>query len=209
MTKQKSTLLLAAALAAGMAATADAQQHQPGGGRWQRQPAARPAAPTLPHPHRAWQRRRCQRRGNVSTAHVGTAHGHAAMRHVWRNRVSQPRMATPHIYRATDGNATHSASPTVNRTVQRQQFRQERELASNVHSSTARTPSAQARLQRAGADETANAGTAADEFTVKQLQPTREQHTRRARLASIRSARIAPASCIATRGAARADPAGA
>jgi hypothetical protein len=163
MTRQKGTLLLAAMLVASIPATASAQHPQHGGGgRPAAAPAARPAAPhfapaprmaapQMPAPHMSAPRmsapqmapRMAQPR---MQARMATPH------------VNAPRMATPHIQR----------SPAVNRTVQRQQFRQERALRQGTQ------PTAQARSNvRAQTKQQPQANTQAN--SREQLRATREQ----------------------------------
>ncbi|MGB8747468.1 MAG: Spy/CpxP family protein refolding chaperone [Pseudolabrys sp.] len=124
MTQQKSTLLLAAALVAGMAATADAQQPHPGGGR-PAAPAARPAAPHFaPAPRMAAPQMSAPR---MSAPHMSAPRMAAPQ---MAPRMAQPRMqprvATPHINAQRMATPHIQRSPTVNRTVQQQQYRQER-----------------------------------------------------------------------------------
>ena len=160
MTQQRSTLLLAAALVAGMAATADAQQPHPGGGR-PAAPAARPAAPHFaPAPRMAAPQMSAPR---MSAPHMSAPRMAAPQ---MAPRMAQPRMqprvATPHIKRATDGNATHSAFADG------QPDRPATAVPTGTTPATRITSAAAVgagTFQRAGADETANAGTAADEFT--------------------------------------------
>jgi hypothetical protein len=122
MTKQTSMLLLAAALAAGMPVAAEAQ-HQHGGGKPVAGPAARPAvpqiaarmsapaAPRMATPHMAPRMAAPRMAGPQAGPRMATPPMHSP-------HVSSQRMAIPH----------REPSASVNRSVQRQQFRQEREL---------------------------------------------------------------------------------
>jgi len=169
MTRQKGTLLLAAMLVAGISATASAQQPQHGGGgRPAAAPAARPAAPHFaPAPRMAAPQMSAPRMSaphmsapRMATPQMGPRMAQPRMQPRMQPRVATPhvnapRMATPHIQRPT----------TVNRTVQRQQFRQERALRQQHVQ-----PSAQARSQ-----ERANAQTQAKQLQANTQTNSREQ----------------------------------
>jgi hypothetical protein len=139
MTRQKGTLLLAAMLVAGISATASAQQPpHGGGGRPAAAPAARPAAPhfapasRMAAPQMSAPRMSAPRMSAPQMApRMAPRMAQPRMQpHMATPRVNTPRMATPRIQQ-----------PSVNRTVQRQQFRQERALRQQAQ------PSAQARSQ--------------------------------------------------------------
>src|SRR5262245_21769207 len=141
MTKQTSMLLLAAALAAGMPVAAEAQ-HPHGGGRPAAAPAARPAAPqaaprmSAPAAPRmaapAAPRMSAPAAPRMAAPHVAAPRPHVAAPRMTAPHAA-PRMATPRIHSPNISSQRmaiphRQLSPSVNRTVQRQQFRQEREL---------------------------------------------------------------------------------
>jgi hypothetical protein len=133
MTRQKGTLLLAAMLVAGISAIASAQQPpHGGGGRPAAAPAARPAAPHFaPAPRMAAPRMSAPRMSAPQMApSMAPRMAQPRMQPPIATPRDTPRMATPRIQQ-----------PSVNRTVQRQQFRQERALRQQAQ------PSAQARSQ--------------------------------------------------------------
>jgi hypothetical protein len=140
MTKQTSMLLLAAALAAGMPVAAEAQ-HPHGGGKPAAGPAARPAAPhvaprmsapaapRMATPHMAPRMAAPHMAPRMPAPHVAPRMAaprmtapHAAP------RMATPRMHSPHVSPQRMAIPQRQPSASVNRTVQRQQFRQEREL---------------------------------------------------------------------------------
>jgi hypothetical protein len=140
MTKQTSMLLLAAALAAGMPVAAEAQ-HPHGGGKPAAGPAARPAAPhvaprmsapaapRMATPHMAPRMAAPHMAPRMAAPHVAPRMAaprmtapHAAP------RMATPRMHSPHVSPQRMAIPQRQPSASVNRTVQRQQFRQEREL---------------------------------------------------------------------------------
>ena len=145
MTRQKGTLLLAAVLVAGISATANAQQppQHGGGGRPAAAPAARPAAPHFaPAPRMAAPQMSAPRMSAPRMAAPQMAPRMAQPRMQPNIRANmQPRMATPHVNAPRMATPNIQRPPTVNRTVQRQQFRQERALRQQQQ------PSAQARSQ--------------------------------------------------------------
>src|SRR5262245_56171099 len=141
MTKQTSMLLLAAALAAGMPVAAEAQ-HPHGGGRPAAAPAARPAAPqaaprmSAPAAPRmaapAAPRMSAPAAPRMAAPHVAAPRPHVAAPRMTAPHAA-PRMATPRIHSPNISSQRmaiphRQPSASVNRTVQRQQFRQEREL---------------------------------------------------------------------------------
>lgn len=134
MTRQKGTLLLAAMLVAGISATASAQQPpHGGGGRPAAAPAARPAAPHFaPAPRMAAPQMSAPR---MSAPRMSAPQMAPRMAPRMAQPRMQPHMATPRV------NTPRIQQPSVNRTVQRQQFRQERALRQQAQ------PSAQARSQ--------------------------------------------------------------
>jgi len=159
MTRQKSTLLLAAMLVAGISATASAQQPpHGGGGRPAAAPAARPAAPHFaPAPRMAAPQMSAPRMSAPRMAAPQMAPPRA-----------QPRMATPHVNAPRMAMPHIQPSPTVNRTVQRQQFRQERALRRQTQ------PPAQARSNvQTQTKQQLQANTQAN--SRDQLRATREQ----------------------------------
>jgi hypothetical protein len=122
MTKQTSMLLLAAALAAGMPVAAEAQ-HQHGGGKPVAGPAARPAVPQIAP------RMSAPAAPRMATPHM--APRMAAPRMAGPQaapRMATPRMHSPHVSSQRMAIPHREPSASVNRSVQRQQFRQEREL---------------------------------------------------------------------------------
>jgi LTXXQ motif family protein len=134
MTKQTSMLLLAAALAAGMPVAAEAQ-HPHGGGRPAAAPAARPAAPQVaPRMSAPAPRMSAPAAPRMATPHMAPrmATPRAAAPRMTAPHAS-PRMATPRMHSPNVSSQRMAVphrqpSASVNRTVQRQQFRQEREL---------------------------------------------------------------------------------
>src|SRR5262249_46885939 len=161
MTQQKGTLLLAAMLVAGIPATATGQQPQHGGGG---RPAAAPhfapaprmAAPQMPAPRMSGPHTSSPR---MSAPQIAPRMAQPRM---------QPRMATPHVNALRMATPHIQRSPTVNRTVQRQQFRQERALRQQTQ------PSAQARSNvQTQTKQQLQANPQAD--SRDQLRPTREQ----------------------------------
>src|SRR5262245_964560 len=133
MTKQTSMLLLAAALAAGMPVAAGAQ---PTGGKPATGPAARPAAPQvaprmsapaaprMATPHMA---------PRMAAPHVAAPRPHVAAPRMTAPHAAAPRMATPRMHSPNVSSQRlaiphRQPSASVNRAVERQQFRQEREL---------------------------------------------------------------------------------
>ena len=127
MTKQTSMLLLAAALAAGMPVAAEAQ-HPHGGGTPVAGPAARPAAPqagprmSAPTAPRMAAPQMAPRTAAPHVTAPRMAAPHAAP------RMATPRMHSPNVSSQRMAIPHREPSASVNRSVQRQQFRQEREL---------------------------------------------------------------------------------
>jgi hypothetical protein len=170
MTRQKGTLLLAAMLVAGISTTASAQQPQHGGGgRPAAAPAARLAAPHFaPAPRIAAPQMSAPR---MSAPHMSAPRMSAPQ---MAPRMAQPRMqpriqphmATPHV-NAPRMAATPQRPPTVNRTVQRQQLRQERALRQQTQPSQARSTVQAQTKQQLQANTQAN--------SRDQLRATREQ----------------------------------
>jgi LTXXQ motif family protein len=142
MTKQTSMLLLAAALAAGMPVAAEAQ-HPHGGGKPAAAPAARPAAPAPRMSAPAAPRMSApaaprmaapQMAPRMATPHMAPrmAAPHVAAPRMTAPhaapRMATPRMHSPHVSPQRMAIPQRQPSASVNRTAQRQQFRQEREL---------------------------------------------------------------------------------
>ena len=122
MKMQTGVLLLAAALVAGMPVAADAQQPgKPGGAPGGRAPhaapaprMAAPAAPRMSAPMAP--RMSAPMAPRMAAPRMATPHAPA------------PRMASPHVSPQRMAIPHRQSPPVVNRTVQRQQFRQERAL---------------------------------------------------------------------------------
>src|SRR5512132_1222395 len=133
MTRQTSMLLLAAALAAGMPVAAEAQ-HPHGGGKPAAAPAARPAAPAPRMSAPAAPRMSAPAAPRMATPHMAPrmAAPHVAAPRMTAPhaapRMATPRMHSPHVSPQRMAIPQRQPSASVNRTVQRQQFRQEREL---------------------------------------------------------------------------------
>jgi hypothetical protein len=173
MTRQKGTLLLAAMLVAGISTTASAQQPQHGGGgRPAAAPAARPAAPHFaPAPRMAAPQMSAPRMSapRMSAPQMAPRMAQPRTQPHFQPRIQQ-RMATPHVN--APRMATPQRSPAVNRTVQRQQLRQERALRQQTQ------PSAQARSNAQTQTKQSlqtNAQANAQANSRDQLRATREQ----------------------------------
>src|SRR5215813_12741472 len=124
MTQQKGTLLLAAMRGGGIRDTQSCQQPQHGGGG---RPAAAPhfaPAPRIAAPQMSAPRMSAP---HMSAPRMSAPQMAPRMAQPRMQPRIQPHMATPHV-NAPRMAATPQRPPTVNRTVQRQQLRQERAL---------------------------------------------------------------------------------
>ena len=164
MTRQKGTLLLAAMLVAGISTTTSAQQPQHGGGGRAAAAPARLAAPHFaPAPRIAAPQMSAPR---MSAPHMSAPRMSAPQMAPRMQPRIQPHMATPRV-NAPRMAATPQRPPTVNRTVQRQQLRQERALRQQTQPSQARSNVQAQTKQQLQANMQAN--------SRDQLRATREQ----------------------------------